>query len=154
MLLLRLARGPDAGVHCTAADPNVYPSGKVCLVRFGSSSPRSVRSPAISRARANSTATTRPKQTQSILNDEKGWKPSVTIKQILVGVQDLLDTPNAQDAAQEPAWRLFHQSQAKYIERVKQEVRPALTGCRHDGERHAGAVCAHFVCVPVRVAQR
>jgi len=60
---------------------------------------------------------------QSILNDEKGWKPSVTIKQILTGIQELLDTPNNSDAAQEPAWRLYHASESKYMERVKQEVK-------------------------------
>ena len=60
---------------------------------------------------------------QSILNDEKGWKPSVTVKQILTGIQELLDTPNNRDAAQEPAWRLFDKDQAKYIMRIKEEVR-------------------------------
>jgi len=59
---------------------------------------------------------------QSILNDEKGWKPSVTVKQILTGIQELLDSPNNADAAQEPAWRLLQQSVPKYIERVKTEV--------------------------------
>jgi ubiquitin-conjugating enzyme E2 I len=60
---------------------------------------------------------------QSILNDEKGWKPSVTVKQILTGIQELLDSPNNKDAAQEPAWRLFDRDQAKYILRIKEEVR-------------------------------
>jgi ubiquitin-conjugating enzyme E2 I len=60
---------------------------------------------------------------QSILNDEKGWKPSVTVKQILSGIQELLDSPNNKDAAQEPAWRLFGSNQAKYILRVKEEVK-------------------------------
>ena len=60
---------------------------------------------------------------QSILNDEKGWKPSVTVKQILTGIQELLDSPNNRDAAQEPAWRLFDKDQAKYMLRVKEEVR-------------------------------
>ena len=30
----------------------------------------------------------------SILDEDKGWKPSITVKQILVGIQDLLDSPN------------------------------------------------------------
>lgn len=37
--------------------------------------------------------------------------------------QELLDSPNNSDAAQEPAWKLFNQSQPKYILRVKEEVR-------------------------------
>lgn len=63
-----------------------------------------------------------PQVCLSILNDEKGWKPSVTVKQILTGIQELLDSPNNSDAAQEPAWKLFGSNQAKYIERVKLEV--------------------------------
>lgn len=83
--------------------PNVYPSGTVCL---------------------------------SILDEEKSWKPAITIKQvrsfgspplplrsraprtltprpacppvqILIGVQELLDAPNASDPAQVEAYTLF-----------------------------------------------
>lgn len=46
----------------------------------------------------------------------------MTVKQILTGIQELLDSPNNSDAAQEPAWRLLQQSVPKYIERVKTEV--------------------------------
>lgn len=35
----------------------------------------------------------------SILDADKGWRPSITVKQILLGIQDLLDTPNALDPA-------------------------------------------------------
>ena len=47
----------------------------------------------------------------------------MTVKQILTGIQELLDSPNNKDAAQEPAWRLFDRDQAKYILRIKEEVR-------------------------------
>lgn len=50
--------------------PNVYPSGTVCL---------------------------------SILNPTKkeyGWRPSISVKEILLGVQHLLESPNWQDPAQ------------------------------------------------------
>lgn len=30
----------------------------------------------------------------SILSEEKDWRASLTIKQILIGIQDLLDNPN------------------------------------------------------------
>jgi ubiquitin-conjugating enzyme E2 I len=30
----------------------------------------------------------------SIINEEKGWKPSITIKQIVLGIQQLLIEPN------------------------------------------------------------
>lgn len=74
--------------------PNVYPSGTVCL---------------------------------SILDEEKSWKPAITIKQvnhsrsrhsdllgsspffrqILLGIQDLLDDPNVNDPAQSEAYTMF-----------------------------------------------
>lgn len=71
--------------------PNVYPSGTICL---------------------------------SILNEEKGWKPAITLKQvrrasvdascacrasaqIVLGIQDLLNTPNLDDPAQVDAYALL-----------------------------------------------
>ncbi|XP_073158677.1 uncharacterized protein [Henckelia pumila] len=36
----------------------------------------------------------------SILNEDSGWRPAITVKQILVGIQDLLDQPNPSDPAQ------------------------------------------------------
>ena len=50
--------------------PNVYPSGTVCL---------------------------------SLLNPKKsefGWRPSISVKEILLGIQHLLDSPNWLDPAQ------------------------------------------------------
>lgn len=41
----------------------------------------------------------------SILGDD--WKPSITVKQILIGVQDLLNTPNKESPAQEEAYKIF-----------------------------------------------
>lgn len=32
----------------------------------------------------------------SILNEEKDWKPSITIKQVLLGIQELLSNPNGE----------------------------------------------------------
>ena len=43
----------------------------------------------------------------------------------------MLDTPNANDAAQEPAYRLFHKSKADYDKRIKEEVRKYIP--REDG---------------------
>lgn len=56
----------------------------------------------------------------SILDADKGWRPSITIKQILLGVQDLLDTPNPDDPANGEAHELFMQSKDAYTNRVKQ----------------------------------
>lgn len=59
----------------------------------------------------------------SILNDEKGWKPSVSIKQILVGVQELLHTPNMSDPAQQEAYDQLRRSKAVYEKRVKEQAK-------------------------------
>uniref|UniRef100_A0A2K5RKY6 SUMO-conjugating enzyme UBC9 n=1 Tax=Cebus imitator TaxID=2715852 RepID=A0A2K5RKY6_CEBIM len=36
----------------------------------------------------------------SILEEDKDWRPAITIKQILLGIQELLNEPNIQDPAQ------------------------------------------------------
>jgi ubiquitin-protein ligase len=43
----------------------------------------------------------------SILNEEEDWRPAITIKQMLIGIQDLLDTPNPNSPAQSEAYQLF-----------------------------------------------
>jgi len=55
----------------------------------------------------------------SIIDEEKGWKPTITVKQILLGVQDLLDNPNPNDPAQADAFHLFLQSKDEYEKRVR-----------------------------------
>ncbi|KAH9617300.1 hypothetical protein KSS87_019075 [Heliosperma pusillum] len=45
----------------------------------------------------------------SILNEDCDWRPAITVKQILVGIQDLLDQPNPQDPAQTEGYHLFIQ---------------------------------------------
>lgn len=55
----------------------------------------------------------------SILNEEQDWRPAISIKQLLMGIQELLDTPNPNSPAQEPAWRAFQKSPEEYEKRVK-----------------------------------
>lgn len=59
----------------------------------------------------------------SILDEEKSWKPAITIKQILLGVQDLLNDPNPGDPAQAEAFHLFKQDRTAYERRVRQIAR-------------------------------
>jgi ubiquitin-conjugating enzyme E2 I len=59
----------------------------------------------------------------SILNEEEGWKPAITIKQILLGVQDLLDDPNPDSPAQADAYNLFRKDRAAYESKIKRIVR-------------------------------
>ena len=55
----------------------------------------------------------------SILNEEDAWKPAITIKQILLGVQDLLDEPNPDSPAQADAYNLFKKDRAAYENKIK-----------------------------------
>ncbi|KAH0884663.1 hypothetical protein HID58_060759 [Brassica napus] len=52
-------------------------------------------------------------------NHPHGWRPAITVKQILVGIQDLLDTPNPADPAQTDGYHLFIQDAVEYKKRVK-----------------------------------
>ncbi|OWM70851.1 hypothetical protein CDL15_Pgr014524 [Punica granatum] len=59
----------------------------------------------------------------SILNEDSGWRPAITVKQILVGIQDLLDQPNPADPAQTDGYQLFIQDPVEYKRRVKQQAK-------------------------------
>ncbi|EGW04402.1 SUMO-conjugating enzyme UBC9, partial [Cricetulus griseus] len=43
----------------------------------------------------------------SILEEDKDWRPAITIKQILLGIQELLNEPNIQDPAQAEAYTIY-----------------------------------------------
>ncbi|KAM6540559.1 hypothetical protein CsatB_005006 [Cannabis sativa] len=59
----------------------------------------------------------------SILNEDSGWRPAITVKQILVGIQDLLDQPNPADPAQTEGYHLFIQDATEYKKRVRQQAK-------------------------------
>ncbi|KAM0754597.1 ubiquitin-conjugating enzyme 9 [Meredithblackwellia eburnea MCA 4105] len=59
----------------------------------------------------------------SILNEEKAWKPAITVKQILLGVQELLHTPNADDPAQLEAYQMYKKDKDAYNKRVKAQAK-------------------------------
>eukprot|EP00999_Lentomonas_sp_LEN2_P000728 NODE_1725_length_756_cov_14.195548_g1676_i0.p1 GENE.NODE_1725_length_756_cov_14.195548_g1676_i0~~NODE_1725_length_756_cov_14.195548_g1676_i0.p1 ORF type:complete len:165 (-),score=20.46 NODE_1725_length_756_cov_14.195548_g1676_i0:187-681(-) len=54
----------------------------------------------------------------SILNEEKDWRPAITLKQILLGIQELLDSPNISDPAQEEPYKLYMNNKDEYRKRV------------------------------------
>jgi ubiquitin-conjugating enzyme E2 I len=58
----------------------------------------------------------------SILDDAKEWKPSITVKQILLGVQELLETPNNDDPAQSEASAILRRSRPMYDQRVREQA--------------------------------
>lgn len=43
----------------------------------------------------------------SLLDEDKDWRPAITIKQILLGIQDLLNDPNIKDPAQAEAYTIY-----------------------------------------------
>lgn len=59
----------------------------------------------------------------SILNDEEGWRPAITIKQVLLGIQELLDTPNPESPAQSEAYNLFRRDRVAYDKQIKKQAR-------------------------------
>jgi ubiquitin-conjugating enzyme E2 I len=59
----------------------------------------------------------------SILNEEEGWKPAITIKEILLGIQSLLDEPNPDSPAQADAFNLFKKDRAAYEKKVRNIVK-------------------------------
>ena len=59
----------------------------------------------------------------SILNEDEQWRPSITLRQILLGVQDLLNNPNEKSPAQSEAFMDYTNRRKKYEARVKEEVK-------------------------------
>ena len=53
----------------------------------------------------------------SLLDEEKDWRPAITIKQILLGIQELLNEPNAKDPAQAEAYAIYMQDKVEYDKR-------------------------------------
>ncbi|EFJ42892.1 hypothetical protein VOLCADRAFT_85621 [Volvox carteri f. nagariensis] len=74
--------------------PNVYPDGKVCL---------------------------------SLLNDDSDlggqWAPSISISQILQGIQELLTSPYIKSPAQIPAYVALKSDKAKYERMVREQAK-------------------------------
>ena len=59
----------------------------------------------------------------SILKTDKGWHPSITIKQILLHLQILLDEPNLKDAAQQKPYEMLKKTPKKYWKKIKKDSR-------------------------------
>lgn len=60
----------------------------------------------------------------SILDEKPGgWKPSITVKQILIGIQDLLNDANERDPAQAEAYQLFVCNRKEYERRVRAQAK-------------------------------
>jgi ubiquitin-conjugating enzyme E2 I len=58
----------------------------------------------------------------SILNEEEDWKPAITVKQILLGIQELLGNPNPNSPAHQDAYLLFIRDKAAYSRKIKAQA--------------------------------
>ncbi len=56
----------------------------------------------------------------SLLSEEKDWAPTITIRQLLLGIQDLLGNPNLDDPAQREAYTLARNDRAAYDAKVRE----------------------------------
>ena len=59
----------------------------------------------------------------SILSEDQGWKPSITLRDVLLGIQDLLDNPNPNSPAQQEPYVLFVRDKAKYKLKVQEQAK-------------------------------
>lgn len=59
----------------------------------------------------------------SILNEDEAWKPAITIRTVLLGIQDLLDNPNPDSPAQADAYNLFKRDRTAYEKKIRQIVK-------------------------------
>ena len=51
----------------------------------------------------------------SILDEAKDWMPAITVKQILLGIQDMLNEPNIKDPVQAEAYTCFCQNRYRSL---------------------------------------
>ena len=58
----------------------------------------------------------------SILNEDEGWRPAITVKQMLLGIQELLNNPNPNSPAQREAYDLFVKNRAAYDKKIKAQT--------------------------------
>lgn len=58
----------------------------------------------------------------SILNEDDGWRPAITVKQMLLGIQDLLTNPNPNSPAQREAYDLYVNHPELYRKKVKEQT--------------------------------
>ncbi|CAH3106200.1 unnamed protein product [Pocillopora meandrina] len=59
----------------------------------------------------------------SLIDKNKGWKPQITTKEVLLGIQLLLSEPNFHEPAQAEAYVVYCQSRMEYEERVKKQAK-------------------------------
>ncbi|KEY73713.1 hypothetical protein S7711_06288 [Stachybotrys chartarum IBT 7711] len=81
----------------------------------------------------------------SILNEEEAWKPAITVKQILLGIQDLLNDPNPESPAQADAYNLFKRDRVDHpdVQKFKPTALRLAKQVRHRGPDWSGSVISN-----------
>lgn len=59
----------------------------------------------------------------SIINEEEDWRPTLKVKDILLGIQDLLKNPNERSPAQKEAFNTFSSNKPLYNEKVRNQAK-------------------------------
>ncbi|PYI32165.1 putative SUMO conjugating enzyme [Aspergillus indologenus CBS 114.80] len=59
----------------------------------------------------------------SILDSKESWSSVLSVKEILLGVQELLDNPNPESPAQSKAYHLLKKDPARYRKKIRKVVR-------------------------------
>ncbi|KAG5367861.1 SUMO-conjugating enzyme UBC9 [Yarrowia sp. C11] len=59
----------------------------------------------------------------SILNEEEDWRPSITLSEIVLGIQELMNNPNPHSPAQNDAFAAFQKNKQEYDKRVAEQVK-------------------------------
>lgn len=59
----------------------------------------------------------------SIINEDEDWKPSISVKQILVGIQQMLDNANPNSPAQSDAYVMYVNRRTMYDKRVREQAK-------------------------------
>ena len=59
----------------------------------------------------------------SILDEDEDWKPSITIPELLKGIQELMDNPNSTNPVQCDAYLLYTQARDSYNDKVREQAR-------------------------------
>ena len=63
----------------------------------------------------------------SILNEDEDWRPNLTIKQILLGIQDLMNNPNPNSPAQQEPYLIYTRNREEYNKRIREFVAASIS---------------------------
>ena len=71
----------------------------------------------------------------SIINDEEDWRAGLKVKDILLGIQDLLANPNNKSPAQKEAFESYNKKSDEYRRKVREQAKECIPKLE-DFKRH------------------